>query len=182
MALKPTGKLDELCYPFIFETSSLCDFEVVTDELCGHIGAVLSLLPAEMPDIAQDLDRLQPLAFHVNGSIRGRLAVDEADIAWLQSRQDHYREEVAERIRGFVLPRGDVPVPQLHLARSAAKKAIRAMVRVDQEGKEVPPELPRLCNLMCNFFFTLTLVINQRRGQTETPFISKSYGRPSVAS
>ena len=182
MALKPTGKLDELCYPFIFETSSLCDFEVVTDELCGHIGAVLSLLPADMPDIAQDLDLLQPLAFHVNGSIRGRLAVDEADIAWLQSRQDHYREEVAERIRGFVLPRGDVPVPQLHLARSAAKKAIRAMVRVDQEGKEVPPELPRLCNLMCNFFFTLTLVINQRRGQTETPFISKSYGRPSVAS
>ena len=182
MALKPTGKLDELCYPFIFETSSLCDFEVVTDELCGHIGAVLSLLPDHMPDIAQDLDRLQPLAFHVNGSIRGRLAVDEADIAWLQSRQDHYREEVAERIRGFVLPRGDVPVPQLHLARSAAKKAIRAMVRVDQEGKEVPPELPRLCNLMCNFFFTLTLVLNQRRGQTETPFISKSYGRPSVAS
>ena len=181
MALKPTGKLDELCYPFIFETSSLCDFEVVTDELCGHIGAALSLLPTDMPDIALDLDRLQPLAFHVNGSIRGRLAVGETDIAWLQSRQDHYREEVAERIRGFVLPRGEMPVPQLHLARSAAKKAIRAMVRADQEGKEVPPELPRLCNLMCNFFFTLTLVINQRRGHIETPFISQSYGRPPAA-
>lgn len=178
MALKPTGKLDELCYPFIFEISSLCDFEVITDELCGHIGAILSLLPPDMSDIAQDLERLQPLAFHVNGSIRGRLAVEEADIAWLQSRQDHYRHEVAERIRGFVLPRGEMPVPHLHLARSAAKKAIRAMVRVDQEGKDVPPELPRLCNLMCNFFFTLTLVINQRRGHPETPFISKSYGKP----
>lgn len=178
MALKPTGKLDELCYPFIFEISSLCDFEVITDELCGHIGAILSLLPPNMSDIAQDLERLQPLAFHVNGSIRGRLAVEEADIAWLQSRQDHYRHEVAERIRGFVLPRGEMPVPHLHLARSAAKKAIRAMVRVDQEGKDVPPELPRLCNLMCNFFFTLTLVINQRRGHPETSFISKSYGKP----
>lgn len=182
MALKTTGKLDELCYPFIFESSALCDFEVVTDELCGHIGAVLSLLPAEMSDIAQDLDRLQPLAFHVNGSIRGRLAIEEADIAWLQSRQDHYRQEVAERIRGFVLPRGEMPVPHLHLARSAAKKAIRAMVRVDQEGKDVPSELPRLCNLMCNFFFTLTLVINQRRGHAETPFISKSYGKAPVVS
>ncbi len=182
MALKPTGKLDELCYPFIFESSALCDFEVVTDELCGHIGAVLSLLPAEMSDIAQDLDRLQPLAFHVNGSIRGRLAIEEADIAWLQSRQDHYRQEVAERIRGFVLPRGEMPVPHLHLARSAAKKAIRAMVRVDQEGKDVPSELPRLCNLMCNFFFTLTLVINQRRAPADTPFISKSYGKAPVVS
>lgn len=177
MPLKPSGNLDELCYPFIFETSSLCDFEVVTDELCGHIGAAHSLLPPGMSDIAADLDRLQPLAFHVNGSIRGRLAVEESDIAWLQSRLTHYKEEVQERIDGFVLPRGDVPVPQLHLARSAAKKAIRAMVRVDQEGKAVPLELPRICNMMCNFFFVLTLVINQRRNVVEPRFVSKSYGR-----
>lgn len=174
--MQPGRNRDELCYPFIYETSSLCDFEVVTDELCGHIGAVLSLLPAEMSDIALDLDRLQPLAFHVNGSIRGRLAIGEGDIRWLNERLVHYRAEVGDRINGFVLPRGVVPVPQLHLARSAAKKAIRAMVRVEQEGKTVPMELPRLCNLMCNFFFTLTLVINQRRGVPETPFVSKSYG------
>jgi len=174
--MKPGKNLDELCYPFIYETSSLCDFEVVTDELCGHIGAVLSLLPTEMSDIVQDLDRLQPLAFHVNGSLRGRLAIGEDDIRWLNERLVHYRAEIGDRINGFVLPRGDVPVPQLHLARSAAKKAIRAMVRVEQEGKTVPMELPRLCNLMCNFFFTLTLVINQRRGFRETLFVSKSYG------
>jgi len=174
--MKPGRNLDELCYPFIYETSSLCDFEVVTEELCGHIGVILSLLPEAMYDIAQDLDRLQPLAFHVNGSIRGRLAIEEADIRWLNERLIHYREEVGDRINGFVLPRGVAPVPQLHLARSAAKKAIRAMVRVEQEGKTVPMELPRLCNLMCNFFFTLTVVINQRRGFIETPFVSKSYG------
>lgn len=174
--MKPGRNLDELCYPFIYETSSLCDFEVVTDELCGHIGAALSLLPAEMADIARDLDHLQPLAFHVNGSIRGRLAIEEADLEWLQGRLAHYRSEVGERIDGFVLPRGAMPVPQLHLARSAAKKAIRILVRVEQEGKTVPMVLPRMCNLMCNFFFALTLVINQRRGVTEVPFISKSYG------
>ncbi|MBK7766741.1 MAG: ATP--cob(I)alamin adenosyltransferase [Sulfuritalea sp.] len=174
--MKPGRNLDELCYPFIYETSSLCDFEVATDELCGHIGAILSLLPEAMRDIVQDLDLLQPLAFHVNGSIRGRLAIEEADIQWLNARLIHYRSEVGDRINGFVLPRGVAPVPQLHLARSAAKKAIRAMVRVEQEGKTVPLALPRLCNLMCNFFFTLTVVINRRRGFQETPFVSKSYG------
>lgn len=174
--MKPGKNRDELCYPFIYETSSVCDFEVMTDELCGHIGAILSALPEEMADIAVDLDRLQPLAFHVNGSIRGRLAVEETDIQWLQSRLDLYRAEVKGRIDGFVLPRGGAPVPQLHLARSAAKKAIRLMVRVEQEGKTVPMVLPRICNMMCNFFFTLTLVINQRRGVAETSFISKSYG------
>ncbi len=174
--MKPGRNLDELCYPFIYETSVLCDYEVVTDELCGHIGAAWSHTPANMPDIAADLDRLQPLAFHINGSIRGRLAVSEEDIVWLQSRLNHYKQEVAERIKGFVLPRGTDPIQQLHLARSAAKKAIRLMVRVEEEGKSVPMVLPRLCNMMCNFFFTLTLVINQRQGIDEVTFVSKSYG------
>lgn len=175
MALKLSKNFDEVCYPFIQETSALCDFEVITDELCGIIGAVLAYLPQDMPDIAADLEQLQPLAFHVNGSIRGRLAIEEGDIAWLQSRLTHYQQEVSEQLKGFVLPRGQAPVVQLHQARSAAKKAIRAMVRVDQEGKTVDLVLPRLCNLMCNFFFTLCLVINKRRNVSETPFISKSY-------
>ena len=81
MALKPGKNLDELCYPFIYETAYLCDYEVITDELCGHIGAVLADLPDEMADLRADLEQLQPLAFHLNGSVRGRLAIDETHIA-----------------------------------------------------------------------------------------------------
>jgi ATP:cob(I)alamin adenosyltransferase len=176
MVMKPTKNLDELCYPFIFETGPLCDYEVATDELCALIGAILAELPVEMADIQQDLQKLQPLAFHLNGSIRGRLAISEDDIIWLQQRLTHYKTEVRERISGFVLPRGTAPVPQLHQARSAAKKAIRWMVQIDAVGIEVPMLLPRLANLMCNFFFSLTLVINQRRGVKEPEFVSKSYG------
>jgi len=178
MAFKFGKNIDEMCYPFMYESSSLCDFEIITDELCGHIGAILAHLPEDAPDIAADLEQVQPLAFHINGSIRGRLAVSEDDIQWLQERLNHYKAEVAERLNAFVLPRGTPPVPQLHLARSACKKAIRAMVKVDQEGKEVPMLLPRMCNMLCNFFFVLTLVINQRRGLVEPVFISRSYGRP----
>ena len=45
MALKPSRNWDEVCYPFIHETSVLCDFEVITDELCGHIGEIIDLMP-----------------------------------------------------------------------------------------------------------------------------------------
>ena len=175
MVLKLSKNWDEICYPFIQETSVLCDFEVVTDELCGHIGEIIELTPYD--DLRADLERLQPLAFHVNGSIRGRLAVGDDDLAWLQTRLSHYQREVAERLEGFVLPRGSAPVPQLHHARSCGKKAIRALVRVDQEGISVPDILPRFCNMMVNVFFVMTLVINQRRGRQEVPFISKSYGK-----
>lgn len=107
--MKPGHNRDELCYPFIYETASLCDYEVITDELCAHIGAALSHTPVDMPGIAADLDRLQPLAFHLNGSIRGRLAVEESDLAWLQERLDHFREEVrlqAGPVRKTISPRG----------------------------------------------------------------------------
>ena len=177
MAFKFDKNTDEMCYPFMYEKSLLCDFEIITDELCGHIGAVISHLPSDMADIVADLERIQPLAFHVNGSIRGRLAIEETDIQWLQSRLEHYRIEVAARLAQFVLPRGTPPVPQLHLARSACKKAIRIMVRLDlEESKEIDMVLPRICNMLCNFFFVLTLVINQRRGLVEPEFVSRSYG------
>jgi len=177
MTLKKSKSRDELCYPFIYEVSYLCDFEVATDELCNHIGAIIGLIPETSNDIANDLDQLQPLIYHLNGSIRGRLAIAENDQQWLLERYHHYQNEVEGKIDGFVLPRGPAPSPQLHLARSAAKKAIRLMVRIDQEQIELPDILHRFCNLLCNFFFVLALCINHRAGFTEQPFTSKSYGR-----
>jgi len=168
--------LDELCYPFIHERSWLCDYELLTDELCAQVGAVLAELPEEAEDLRQDLEQIQPRIFHANGSIRGRLALSEADISWLKSRLHHYRRELGESQKGFVLPRGRAPVPQLHAMRSNCKKAIRALVRVAEEGRPVPEVLPRFLNLLCNFSFTLTLVINRRRGVEEVAFVSRSYG------
>lgn len=182
MPLPLSKDWDEVCYPFIQEQSTLCDFELLTDELCALVGSVLTYLPStenaiDYADIRNDLETLQPLVFHVNGSVRGRLAVTEEHIHWLKQRFNVYKDEIGERISVFVLPRGAAPVPQLNAARSCAKKAIRALVRVDQEGIDVPLILPRMCNLMCNFFFILTLVINKRRGFEETAFHSLSYGK-----
>jgi cob(I)alamin adenosyltransferase len=177
MAIKPGKNLDELCYPFIYEASYLCDYEVLTDELCGHIGMACSVLDQDIQDIADDLARLQPLAFHANGSIRGKLALEESDLDWIKNRLTHYKQEVKDRAKGFVLPRGTSPMQILHQARSTSKKAIRALVRVEQQGAEIPMIVPRFLNLVCNFCFVLTQVINKRRGLLEPEFISKSYGR-----
>ncbi len=174
--MRRSSDLDEVCYPFIHESGPLCDFEVITDELCGNIGAAISGAPADCKDIREDLAMLQPLAFHLNGSLRGRLAVTEEDLDWAKQRLADYRDEAAGRAAGFVLPRGEMPVPFLNLSRSGAKKAIRQMVRIEESGHEVPDVLPRFCNILCNLFFAMILVINQRRNTTEVPFVSKSYG------
>ena len=138
---------------------------------------VLALLDGDHADLAADLAHLQPLCWHVNGSVRGKLAIVEDDMNWLHHRYDHYREEIDGMRQGFVLPRGSILTMQFHLARSSAKKTIRALVRLEEHGVNVPAILGRFCNLLCNLFFVIAGVINQREANTEPPFESKSYGK-----
>jgi len=181
MSIANSRDMDELCYPFIHEHSWLCDYELLTDELCALIGSVMSVLPEDSHDVRQDLEQLQPLVFHANGSIRGKLALREIDLEWLKTRLHHYRQQLVSPPKGFVLPRGSAPVPQLHVVRSNCKKAIRALVRVEEEGRTIEDILPRFLNLLCNFSFTLTLFFNQQQNESETEFISQSYGHGKLS-
>ena len=177
MLLKPNGNIDELCYPFIFEKSAKCDFEIVTDQLCRSLGTCIDQVSEEFPDLYEEWDKLQPLVFHLNGSIRGRLAISEQDLDWLKTCYHQRQEEVKEHLSGFVLPRGKAPVGELNQCSSQTKQAIRWMVRLQREEEvEVPDVLSRFANLLCNYFFVCTMVINRRRGEKEIPFESKSYG------
>ena len=177
MPLKKSVDIRELCYPFIYESSSLCDYEIITDELCATLGGAITELESDdqFADIYQFLDQLQPRIFHLNASIRGKQAICEEDIKWLAGYFDQYQEEIAGRLNGFVLPRGGRAVQLLHACRSQAKKAVRALVKVDTEGKKVPDELHRFANMLCNLFFRLTVVINGRLRIKEPAYTSKSY-------
>ncbi|MDR2014420.1 MAG: ATP:cob(I)alamin adenosyltransferase [Azoarcus sp.] len=175
------------CYSFINDPGWLADYEVLTDELSAQLGMAFSAAEtdATLSDLLPDLDRLQALALHANGSIRGKPAVTEDDFDWLHVRHGHFRQEIEthepDRLKSFVLPRGLAPVPELHQARSTAKKALRCLVRVEEEEKEkknrreIPPEIPRFLNLTCNVCFLLAVLVNQRRGVAEPPFVSQSY-------
>ena len=64
---------DEICYPYIYETSRLCDYEILTDDLCRQVGGILALLPKELDSLRPELEQLQPMLYHLNGSVRGAL-------------------------------------------------------------------------------------------------------------
>lgn len=175
MALSKSRDLRELCYPFIFERKPTCDYEILTDELCCQVGAVLAQLPELFSDVQADLQALQPLIYHLNGSVRGKNGILEENIDWLKSRYDHYGMASGDRVQGFVLPQGPLPVPTLHLCRCNAKKVVRMLVRLDEAGIAVPPELPRFANLLANFFFVLTVYIKARLEVVEVPYVSINY-------
>ncbi|MFP2769070.1 ATP--cob(I)alamin adenosyltransferase [Oceanisphaera sp. KMM 10153] len=175
MRRKKPEDLREWCYPFIFETRLTCDYEILTDELCCHIGVVLSQLGEGFDDIRADLERLQPLIYNLNGSVRGKNGIFEQDIDWLKQRYTYYQQASEGRVTGFVLPRGPAPVPQLHLCRCTGKKIVRMLVRLEEEGRKFDELLPRFANVLANFFFVLTVAIKDRLGTEEVPYISINY-------
>lgn len=185
MSLKKSSDIRELCYPFIYESSALCDHEIITDELCATLGGVIFEIEGDerFSDIYDFLCELQPKIFHLNGSIRGKQAIFEEHVQWLLGYFDRYQEEIKGELKGFVLPRGGRAVQSLHACRSQCKKAVRAMVAVDAGGTEVPDELHRFANILCNLFFRLTVAINRRMGVVEPSYVSKSYNpKPSKKS
>ena len=179
MPFKYSGDIRELCYPYIYEASPLCDYEIITDELCTTLGGVITELENDerFVDIARFLGELQPKIFHLNGSIRGRQAIFEEQVQWLAGYFDLYQNELDGQPKGFILPRGGRAVQLLHSCRSLSKKAVRAMVAIDAQGIEVPDVLQRFANMLCNLLFRLTVVINRRLGLSEPEYKSLSYGK-----
>ncbi|CAM5293504.1 hypothetical protein LSPH24S_02657 [Lysinibacillus sphaericus] len=65
--------------------------KIRTDSLTTHIGVALAAVKAEEVEVVgADLLTILPMAYHVNGSVRGKLAVTEEDLSWLSDRYDFY--------------------------------------------------------------------------------------------
>lgn len=171
--LKHRGSIDTLVYPFIYESSSLCDYEVLTDELCARLCGLID----EVADLGfkQLLAELQEEVYHANGSIRGKLALSPQQVEHRIADYRSLKQLISPKIDGFTLPRGSSPIAELNLAKSNCKKIIRILVRVREEGIDVPQHLADYFNVLGNLFFTMSILIIQARNETLVPFISKSY-------
>ncbi len=166
------------CYPFMREKSCLVDYEIRTDSLTTQIGQAIALLEKEegTEEVVQIVRQIHPFAYHVNGSVRGRLAITEQDLAWLDAIYDDFAERAGDTIKQFVLPQGSLGATALHTCRSEAKKSYRALHKVSEE-RDVPEILFKFLGLLANVFFVLVIEVNKQQKIEEIPFKSKSYGK-----
>lgn len=166
------------CYPFMRESSCLVDYEIRTDSLTTRIGDCLSVLREYemLEEIYSIVAKIQPLAYHANGSVRGRLAISSNDLAWLETVYEDFTERGGEAIKQFVLPQGHAAATALHICRSEAKKSYRALHKVSEEH-DVPDILFQFLGLLANVIFLLSVEANKLMEVDEIPFVSKSYGK-----
>ena len=162
-----------LAYPFLYEASRLVDYEILTDKLASTIAHAASFAD-DFPAFKKELIDVTAMTYHLNGSIRGKLGVTEADLSFLMQQYALY-EQKTHALKKFVLPQGTPLATNLHIARSMAKEVVRMMHIIKQDDTFVDPLLFDIANALSDYLFVVSLYANKLAGVKEIPFESRSY-------
>lgn len=142
-----------------------------------ELNALLGLARAHLNDVQVDrtLQELQNALFEVGADLatplaaktRGKIvAIDEADVAQLETEIDRYSEELAP-LETFVLPGGNASAAALHVARSVGRRAERRVIAVEQR-EEINPHVRVYLNRLSDLLFVLARIVNMRAGVSES--------------
>ena len=162
-------------YPFLSDDSEnlCCDFELLTDEITSMTG----LLAQKAPHFRPELLRVAELVYHANPTLRTRWTVTDEEVGWLCERVNALVEE--SKAKGlcnlFVLPQGCEEACLAHVLRVKAKCLVRLIYRHVQQGHSVPEALLDFANLLSGYYFNLALILNDRAGVKELPYVSRNY-------
>lgn len=164
-----------IAYPFLYDESSdiRCDFEIMSDEISSMIGLLRSLVDDK--NLKEDLSKINEIMYHINPSIRTRVAVTPEELSWLDEKMSDIREEVKDTFTKFVLPQGCTEASYCHVIRSKCKSLVRLLSRYKQQGNDVEDLLFDFVNLYSGYFFVLGLKLNKDKGVEETEFESRVY-------
>jgi cob(I)alamin adenosyltransferase len=138
----------------------------IVDELNSHIGVVLASDPPEQ--LRPTLERVQNQLFDVGADLSvpfdgpdERLRTTQAMIDWLEEQCDEHNAALPE-LKSFVLPGGTAAAAQLHVARTAARRAELAALEAD-----VNPLARVYLNRVSDLLFILARAANAHGGRAE---------------
>ena len=129
------------------------------DELNSYIGAArLSCLEIDCSKLAEVLYAVQNALFNLGSLLATKKEdlhplqpqVTSEDVSRLEQTIDHYNEGLPE-LKSFVLPGGNRPNVELHMARTICRRAERICVRlaeVEDIGEQAIPYLNRLSDAL----------------------------------
>jgi ATP:cob(I)alamin adenosyltransferase len=177
-----------LAYPFLYEEAEdlRCDFEILTDEISSMIGLVRSLVKDEA--LREDLSAVNELMYHINPSLRTKIAVSREELAWLERKtaaleaeienKTETKAEIREAGRAgvrFVLPQGSEAACLSHVIRNRCKALVRLLSRHAERAGKIEGLLFDFINLFSGYFFFLALKLNRDAGIEEREFKSRVY-------
>lgn len=141
------------------------------DELNSALGVCVALKPSAVLGAA--LVAIQNKLFFVGSELAsgdklptGLKVISEADVIELEQAMDKWQEKLPE-LKNFILPGGTPAGAQLHLARTVARRAERAVVRLNAESP-MRPILLQFLNRLSDYLFVMARQVNYEAGKEET--------------
>lgn len=95
----------------------------------------------------------------------GLTLVSDQEITNLEQAIDRWQAELP-KLTNFILPGGHLLASHLHLARTVARRAERAVVRLSQE-QPVRPVLLKYLNRLSDYLFVMARQVNHQQGAGE---------------
>lgn len=144
------------------------------DELNSLLGTVLAALPqGTATPLGEELELVQHELFSLGAEVAGSGAanpplrlLEARHVEALERSTDRFMEPVGP-LRHFVLPRGTPLAAQLHVARTVARRAERALVRLDA-AEPLRPVILAYVNRLSDLLFAMALWVNHEEGRPET--------------
>ena len=145
-------------------------FEAIgaVDEANAMVGwAMLAMAePGDLKRIQNDLfDLGADLA--TPGEIEGALRMVPAQVEWLEARIDA-RNESLEPLTSFILPGGSEAAARVHVARTAVRRAERAMAALTA-AEAVNPSAIAYVNRLSDYLFVFARALNHGRDPLWVP-------------
>lgn len=162
-------------YPFLYDKPNdlRCDFEILTDEITSFIGLMKAYVTDKV--ISKELEKLGMLMYHVNPALRMKTEITPEEMDWLFERCKVYTVELRNKFDKFVLPQGSKSASYGHVIRTKCKSMVRLMHRHRENGNNVDEILFDFANLTSQYFFLISLKLNDIEGVEEIEFASRSY-------
>lgn len=140
------------------------------DELNSLIGVVISFKP--QGELAKKLSRIQSELFSLGAGLATPTSVkvkipkiDKSNIAKLEKEIDGWNLKLPQ-LRNFILPGGSVIGSHLHLARTVARRAERAVVALASSEKISKNDIIYI-NRLSDWFFMLARYANSLDDEKE---------------
>ncbi|MCI4335101.1 MAG: cob(I)yrinic acid a,c-diamide adenosyltransferase [Thermoplasmata archaeon] len=144
------------------------------DELNAHLGRAAAMLGRSFAPDRATLELLQHEVFLASaelasprGTPPGQPAIASRHVLGLEAEIDRLSADI-EPVRTFVLPRGDGASTELHVARTVARRAERALWELHRKEPQ-RAELLAWSNRVSDLLFALALAHNRAISFVETP-------------
>lgn len=138
------------------------------DELDSYLGVVIANLSDQCQELLNPLQDRQRDLYELESDIvvKRHEEITAATVEFLEQQIDELNQKIPKTTH-FILLGGSITATHLHYARTVARRAERAMAKLNDEQQELAPACLKYINRLSDYLFILARYANVLDGVEE---------------